>query len=126
MREATMMRRPLILALLAVWFLAAATPASAQTSATDIARSRLETMLRNGHADPAWFSAGFLAQIPASKIDDVIVNLKSSLGAFEKVEVVQTKFVAYFAKGTDDVTIQLDADNKIDLLLFKPPALSAC
>ncbi|HEY1883967.1 MAG TPA: hypothetical protein VGG51_13100 [Candidatus Cybelea sp.] len=125
-----MMRRPIILALLAVWFLAAAVPALAQTSAptsaTDIAKSRLETMLRNGHADPAWFSAEFLAQIPASKIDDVIANLKSSLGAFEKVEVVQTKFVAYFAKGTDDVTIQLDGDNKIALLLFKPPALSAC
>jgi hypothetical protein len=120
-----MMRRPILLALLAICFFAVAVPASAEGS-SDVAKSRLEAMLRTGHADPAWFTAGFLSQIPASKVDDVIQNLKSSLGAFQKVELVQSKFVAYFAKGTDDVTIQMDADNKIDLLLFKPPALSAC
>ena len=32
-------------------------------------------------------------------------------------------FIAHFTGGTDDVLIHLDTDNKIDGLLFKPPAI---
>jgi hypothetical protein len=67
-------------------------------------------MLRTGHADPTWFSATFLAQIPASKVDDVIAQVKAALGDYRSIELMPTKFVAHFAKGTDDG------------LLFRPPA----
>jgi hypothetical protein len=83
---------------------------------------RLDTMLRKGHADPAWFSQSFLAQIPASKVDQVIGNAESALGAYQSLEHTPQGFVAHFAKGTDEILIHLDADGRIDQLLFRPPA----
>ena len=82
-------------------------------------------MLRTGHADPAWFSQSFLDQIPASKVDEVIASLLKQLGPYQSIELTPQKFVAHFAKGTDDVLIHLDADAKIDGLLFKPPVVTS-
>jgi hypothetical protein len=98
---------------------------SSQAAAIEVARSRIDAMLRTGHADPAWFSANFLAQIPASKVDEVIAGLTGDLGAYQGVEFTPDKFIAHFAKGTDDILIHLDADEKIDGLLFKPPAAAS-
>ncbi len=81
-------------------------------------------MLRTGHADPAWFSATFLAEIPASKVDDIIAGLKAPVGEYRSLEFTPEKFIAHFAKGTDDVLIHLDVANKIDGLLFRPPAIT--
>lgn len=91
----------------------------------DLTRSRIDAMLRSGHSDAAWFSASFLAQIPTSKVDEIVASLRSSLGAYQSVEYTPTKFIAHFAKGTDDILIHLDADNKIDGLVFRPPVLAA-
>jgi beta-lactamase class A len=93
-------------------------------SPVDLARSRIDAMLRTGHADAAWFSAIFLAQVPASKYDEIIASLKNSLGDYQSVEFTPTKFIAHFSKGTDDVLIHLDANNKIDGLVFRPPVLA--
>lgn len=82
-------------------------------------------MLRTGHADPAWFSQSFLEQVPASKVDETIASLTAQLGAYQSLEFAKTKFVAHFAKGTDDVLIHLDAEDKIDGLFFRPPLLAA-
>lgn len=98
---------------------------SAAPAATiELARGRLDAMLRTGHADPGWFSASFLAQIPASKVDEVIASLATTLGPYRSLEFATTKFIAHFAKGTDDVLIHLDSDDKIDGLLFKPPLVT--
>ena len=101
-----------------------ASPTSPPTAAIQLARRRLDTMLRTGHADPAWFSASFLAQIPASKVDEVLAGLTATLGPYRNLEFAPAKFIAHFANGTDDVLIHLDADDKIDGLLFKPAAVS--
>ena len=90
-------------------------------AAIELARSRIDSMLRTGHADAAWFSASFLAQIPASMVDTVIANLEGQLGAYRSLDFVYPKFIAHFAKGSDEVDIHLDADSKIDGLLFRPP-----
>jgi beta-lactamase class A len=81
-------------------------------------------MLRTGHADASWFSASFLAQVSVAQEDSVLAGLASALGAYQSLEYTPTNFIAHFAKGTDDVQIHLDADSKIDGLLFKPPVLS--
>jgi beta-lactamase class A len=105
---------------------AASPPASAAPlqPAIELARSRIDTMLRTGHADSAWFSASFLAQVSAGQVDAVIASLTTQLGAYQSVEYTPTRFVARFAKGTDDVLIHLDSDGKIDGLIFKPPAIA--
>ena len=102
----------------------AQTPSPVPSSPVGIATARIDTMLRTGHADPSWFSASFLAQVSASKVDTVISDLTQSLGAYQRVEFTPEKFIAHFAHGTDDVLIHLDADNKIDGLLFRPPVTS--
>ena len=90
----------------------------------ELARSRIDTMLRTGHADASWFSAGFLAQVSVPQVDAVLAGLTATLGAYQSLEYTPTKFIAHFAKGTDDVQIHLDAEMKIDGLLFKPPVLA--
>jgi beta-lactamase class A len=102
---------------------ASSSSSPAQPAGIELARSRVDTMLRTGHADPAWFSASFLAQIPASYVDQVIAGLTKRLGAYQSVEFTPEKFVAHFSGGTDDVLIHLDADSKIDGLLFRPPVV---
>lgn len=81
-------------------------------------------MLRTGHADAAWFSAVFLAQVSIAEVNAAIANLTPTLGAYQSVEYTPSKFIAHFAKGTMDVLIHLDADDKIDGLLFKHPTIS--
>ena len=114
----------IIPALFAIALLGAASPSPAPSTTPSIglAQNRIDTMLRSGHADPTWFSDSFLRQIPASKVDQVIAALTAQLGAYQTVELGTDKFVAHFAKGTDDVLIHLDAGGKIDGLLFRPPA----
>jgi hypothetical protein len=90
----------------------------------ELARSRIDTMLRTGHADASGFSAGFLAQVSVSQVDAVLAELTAALGAYQSVEYTPAKFIAHFAKGTDDVQIHLDANMKIDGLLFEPPVVS--
>ena len=98
-----------------------ASPNTAMTAAIELARRRLDTMLRTGHADPSWFSASFLAQVPASKVDDAIAQVTAVLGPYRSIEFTPQRFIAHFVKGTDDVLIHLDADDKIDGLLLRPP-----
>ncbi len=82
-------------------------------------------MLRTGHADPAWFSETFLAQVPATSVDAILASLRTSLGAYRSTERTPEKFIARFAGGTDDVVIHLDSDEKIDGLFFRPPVVAA-
>jgi len=116
-----------IFALLCLVLIGAASPAPspAVTPSIELAQSRVETMLQTGHADPAWFSQSFLDQVPASKVDEVIASLVKQLGPYRSIELTPDKFVAHFAKGTDDVLIHLDADAKIDGLLFRPPVVTS-
>jgi hypothetical protein len=101
---------------------ASPSPAPTVTPSIQLAQTRLDTMLRTGHADPSWFSDGFLDQIPASKVDAVLASLVSQYGAYQSIELKPDAFVAQFAKGTLDVLIHMDANAKIDYLLFRPPA----
>jgi hypothetical protein len=117
--------RLLFVASLALALFGASPAPSPSSSPIELAQSRIDAMLRTGHADPAWFSASFLTEIPASKVDEVMASLIKTLGAYQRVEYTPEKFVAHFAKGTDDVFIHLNADNKIDGLLFKPPFIAA-
>ncbi len=103
---------------------ASSSPASAQ-SAIDLERSRIDTMLRTGHADVSWFAAAFLAEVSTAEVNAAIASLTAKLGTYQSVAFTPTKFIAHFAKGTDDVLIHLDADMKIDGLLFKSPQVSA-
>jgi len=105
---------------------AASSPVPTPTSVLDFAKSRIDTMFRTDHVDRTWFSASFLAQFSdTTKIDDYLAQLKGKLGDYKYVEFTPAKFIAHFAKGTNDVLLHLDADDKIDALFFPPPVLSS-
>ena len=97
---------------------------TAAQRAMEIERSRVDTMLRTGHADPAWFAASFLAQVSASKVDEIIAAIIAADGAYRGLEATPQKFVAHFAKGDVDTYVRLDANDKIDGLLFRPAGAS--
>ncbi|MBV9233613.1 MAG: hypothetical protein JO030_06175 [Candidatus Eremiobacteraeota bacterium] len=101
------------------------TPPPAMAATVALARSRIEAMLRTQSADAAWFSSDFLGQVSIQQVKDVLANLIKTLGTFQRLDYTPEKFVAHFAKGTDDVLIHLDAQNKIDGLLFRAPNLSS-
>jgi len=86
---------------------------------------QVDTMLRSGRADAAPFSATFLAQVSAAQVDAILAQIKTSLGAYKSVDGTQGDYTAHFEKGTDEVIVHLDGDNKIDGLFFKPPKLQA-
>ncbi len=108
---------------------AAAATASPSPSATpslsEFARGRVDAMLSTGHAHASWFSASFLAQVTAPQLDAIISKLKAALGDYKSTDGAQGDYTAHFAKGTDEVLVHLDADNKIDELWFKPPQIQA-
>jgi hypothetical protein len=98
---------------------ASSAPRPAATTLSEFARARVDTTLRSGHADAAWFSS----QVPAAQVDAIVAQLKASLGEYKSIDGTQGDYTAHFEKGTDEVLVPLDADNKIDGLLFKPPKL---
>ena len=102
---------------------APASPAPAATSLDDFARTCVDTMLRTRKADESWFAASFLAQYPVAQIDALLGQLDAAMGAYQSIDGTQGDYTAHFAKGTDEVVVHLDAQNKIDGLLFKPPNL---
>lgn len=77
-------------------------------------------MLRSGHADPNYFRLGLLAQIPAAKIDQILAQISSKLGPDKSVECTPQKLIAHFEKGTANILVHFDADDKIDMLSFSP------
>jgi hypothetical protein len=91
-----------------------------------VAQSRIDTMLRTGHADPTWFSNVFLRQAGAAQVDAAIASLTPALGAYQSLAQTSSanRFVAQFAKGKAEVYIHLDAEGKIDGLYFRPAAAS--
>ncbi|HEY4441203.1 MAG TPA: serine hydrolase [Candidatus Elarobacter sp.] len=97
----------------------------ATAAPSELARTRVDAMLRTGHADPAWFSASFLAQVPASKIDEIVAQLTAALGKYQSTDGANGTYTAHFEKGADLVLVHLDAANKIDGLFFRPPVLAA-
>lgn len=104
--------------------IAAQSPAPAPSA--NVAQSRIDTMLRTGHADPAWFSDVFLAQASAAQVDAAIASLTPSLGTYQSLAPTANpnRFIARFGKGTAVVFIHFDAQGRIDGLFFKPAAAS--
>lgn len=91
----------------------------------DLAHARVDAMLRGDHADADWFSSQFLAQVSITQVNAILAQFKQSLGAYRSIEGTRGDYIAHFEKGTDEVLVHLDSDNKIDGLFFKPPSVQA-
>jgi beta-lactamase class A len=91
----------------------------------DLARTRVDAMLRSGNVNPSAFSVTFLSQVTAAQVEAVLAQLGVVLGKYQSIDGSAGHYSAHFEKGTDDVLVHLDAGNKIDGLFFRPPKLLA-
>jgi hypothetical protein len=83
-------------------------------------QAALERVLRADHVSTDWFAPSFLAQVAAAKIDEILAQMRSQEGAFQRVEVRDGSYYSVFEKDESRTTISLDAAGKIQALLFRP------
>jgi beta-lactamase class A len=101
-------------------------PATATPVAASIGQARIDTMLRTGHADPAWFSSVFLAEISPAMLEAGLASLTPMLGQYLSLTPAADPghFVVQFSKGTAEAYIHFDSQGKIDGLRITKPHLA--
>lgn len=109
------------LALLLALGLAASLPLPAGAQAFT-AEQRLAEVAAATHVDPAWFSAGFLATLPAEQVDAKLAESRPQTGPFERVDGGGDGVYALrFASATQIAFVGFDSDAKISALILWPP-----
>ena len=68
-----------------------------------------------------WFASSFLAQVPISQVEQIIISLKTSLGTYQGVQEDGKDYRVIFERGSVSTQIVLDAGGQITGLLFGPP-----
>jgi hypothetical protein len=89
--------------------------AGAQTLSPQAAVVRLLTAPA---AEPAWFSAGFLAAVPIDKINVNLAGLRARLGAYQSIAPNGERYTVTFANGTVQASAALDSSGAFTALLF--------
>jgi len=91
------------------------------------AQQAVERLLTADGVQPSWFTDGMLEAVPLSKLDPIIRQLTSSLGALQRIESTDKphRFVAVFDGGTLRVAASVDSQGRFEGLLFKPGSSSA-
>ncbi len=84
-------------------------------------RAALERLLRATKADPAWFSAQFIAHVGADQLGGLIDRLHATAGTFQRVDIRDGSYVSVFSKGAYPTNVSTDAAGKIDNLAFRAP-----
>jgi beta-lactamase class A len=84
----------------------------------------LARILQQTPAQPDWFAPNFLAQIPIAKVDGIVKQYITTLGAFQHADATSDGFTLVMERGTAPAKIHLDADGRIDGLWFGVPAPS--
>jgi len=84
----------------------------------------LARILQQSPAQAAWFADSFLAQIPTTKIDEIVAMYTSQLGAFQHVDASADGYTVTMENGTAPARIVLNAQGKITGLWFGLPESS--
>ncbi|MBV8601008.1 MAG: hypothetical protein JO359_05505, partial [Candidatus Eremiobacteraeota bacterium] len=113
-----------VVVLLVILSFAVQTPAAPQP-AEDLAARRIAEIFTASQVDPDWFAASFLTQVPAAQVTQIAGQVKAALGEYRSVAKSGDHYIATFSKGTEEITIHLDASGKIDGLFFKSPQPAA-
>jgi CubicO group peptidase (beta-lactamase class C family) len=118
----TVSRGPtLVIRLLAVLFLLVAGAASMRpVGATPITpRAALVRVLTLTPLQAGWFAPSFLAQASVVQVEQAINGIKSELGPYQSVhDQPDGSYLVQFQAGTAKAQIHLDAQGRIDGLLF--------
>ena len=87
-----------------------------EMSAADLAA--LQSVMAAPKADPALFEKSFAADVPMTRVDDVIDGYRTKFGAFVRIEARKRGYYVVFEKGEAHAQISVTADGKIDYLAF--------
>jgi hypothetical protein len=113
------------LAALTVAPVPAQTPSPAATASPEarnaLAHDRADTMFRDLRAEADWFTSGVLQQTSLAEIDAALTRIGTQLGAYTSLEGANGDYIGHFDRGTDEVFIHVNEDEKIDYLFFRSP-----
>jgi len=111
---------------------AAQTAAPSASPGVDQNAQRITQIFTASHISPDWFTSKFLEQVPVSKLETIVGQLKFGLGDFKSVKKSTQanedqfpppwgRYLATFKQGTDDIYIHLDETGKVEALFFRTP-----
>jgi beta-lactamase class A len=87
-------------------------------------QTALERLFTSPEINQDWFAPTFLQHIPVS-IEQVIADLKKSLGAYQRVTWKEERYLVVFEKGKVPTLIALNSEGQITGLLFQEILSSA-
>jgi hypothetical protein len=87
-------------------------------------QTALERLFTSSEINQDWFAPTFLQHIPVS-IEQVIADLKKSLGAYQRVTWKEERYLVVFEKGKVPTLIALNSEGQITGLLFQEILSSA-
>jgi beta-lactamase class A len=85
--------------------------------------TKLRLLFDERTIDSAWFSPEFLQHVSANQIEQIIGQIKGTLGALQDVKVNDGSGVLQFKNGRIPVRIAFDNTDRIEVLWFGPPQL---
>jgi hypothetical protein len=104
---------------------AAQTPSPVATASPEqrnaLARDRADTMFRTLRADVDWFTPAVLQQTSLAEIDAALTRIGTQLGGYTSLEGTNGDYIGHFDRGTDEVFVHVNEDEKIDYLFFRSP-----
>lgn len=81
----------------------------------------IRAVMTQKQVSPDLFAQSFLAQVSALQVTQIRDQQTAPLGSFTRVDGANGTYTAFFTHGTMKVLIHLDAEGKIDGLLFRDP-----
>ncbi|NER45342.1 MAG: serine hydrolase [Symploca sp. SIO1A3] len=81
----------------------------------------LEQLFTTPQLKQEWFAPSFLNQIPLAQLEQIIDNIKNTLGSYQEVEADGSDYLVIFEQGSVPTKLVLDVNHQISGLLFQPP-----
>jgi beta-lactamase class A len=85
-------------------------------------KAALERLLTAPSPQAEWFDDAFLAQVSLPQIQQILVGLQQSFGAYQSVQAEGENYIIVFAKGKVVATIDVNESGQITTLLLSPVA----
>ncbi len=91
---------------------------SCSTAQVITPKAALERLFTSETLQDAWFTDGFLAEVPTAQLETLLTQITDQLGAYRRVEGNESPFTVIFAKGSATSRITLNAQAQISGLFF--------
>jgi beta-lactamase class A len=104
---------------------ASSTAASSAPRAPATPVEALTRLFAPGPVDPGAFTEEFLAEVPLTKIEHILAQMKARYGAFTGARPAGAEYETIFERGTVPTRVVLDDEGRFAGLLFRPAKVAA-